>query len=409
MRTLFAAVLTMLVAVPSWAAAPAAPPPPPPAAPAAETPVVVEATGAVDFSKGGLGVEGAKEKARDVALREAINKVVGTTITSSSEMADFTLVRDVVFSQTAGFIRKYDILDTKVDDQAETVTVKVRAEVLKGQVDKDAAAIATLLSYKKQKRVYVMITDVSTETVGGKASGQVATIRHGVFDAAFADKLRQDGFTVLDPNMVDGKLKNRAAVQALGTPQEAAELADAVGADLIFYGNAQAGKVEEAAGVVDGKNLIAADVRYAVSVTAPDAREQLASVTGTAMLSGYTLTDATNKAIGKAADQALKEMRTRIYETWRKHMTGPARIVMTVTGLKDWGMFKAFKTLLTSQVRGVKELTSDKFDKGTALIDVAMVGTVDNLASDLSGKTFKGLTINVNKVSGNTIELALGK
>jgi hypothetical protein len=51
-------------------------------------------------AKGEAAIQGdlpaAKERAREAALREAVNQVVGTTVTSVSEMADFTLVRDVV-------------------------------------------------------------------------------------------------------------------------------------------------------------------------------------------------------------------------------------------------------------------------------------------------------------------------
>jgi hypothetical protein len=351
----------------------------------------------------------AKEKAKEAAMRDAVQKVVGATVTASSESQDFTLVRDIVFSQSSGYIRTYTVLEEKVDEQQEMVTTKIKAEVLKGAIDKDAGAIATLLAFKKQRKIYVLIPDVSMEAVGGKNAPQVATVRHGIFDVAFANRLRDDGFYVLDPNMVDGKLKNRAAVQSLNNPQEAADIADAVGADLIFYGNAVASRVEEGVGLVDNKNVIPVAVRYAISVTAPDSKEQLAGATGTAMLSGYTLADATTNAINKAAELAVKELRAKIFETWRKHMNGPARIVMSVSGLKDFGQYKAFQQLLTSQVRGVKEVSSSKFNKGAAQLDVSLVGTVDGLAGELQGKNFKGQVINVLSASGNTIEVSLGK
>ena len=64
---------------------------------------------------------------------------------------------------------------------------------------------------------------------------------------------------------------------------------------------------------------------------------------------------------------------------------------------------------MRNQVRGVKDVYSGKFDKGSASMEIALAGTVETLAGELQGKNFKGQIIQVTRATNNTLELALGK
>ena len=44
-----------------------------------------------------------------------------------------------------------------------------------------------------------------------------------------------------------------------------------------------------------------------------------------------------------------------------------------------------------------------------SVVPFSIVGSADGLASELSGKNWKGMTISVTSVSNNTVDLALGK
>src|SRR5690242_15046440 len=82
--------------------------------------VTVEASGeAAIFNN---DVVQAREKALEDALRNAVEKAVGTVISSESQTRDFELVEDRVYSQARGYVKKYDIVEKKEADG--TVTVK---------------------------------------------------------------------------------------------------------------------------------------------------------------------------------------------------------------------------------------------------------------------------------------------
>ncbi|MGC4113380.1 MAG: hypothetical protein QM765_01635 [Myxococcales bacterium] len=110
----------------------------------------------------------------------------------------------------------------------------------------------------------------------------------------------------------------------------------------------------------------------------------------------------------QASIKAVKDVRNALFEAWRKQASGMA-VAVTVTGVRDFGILNAFKDLLRNQVRGVKDISSARFEKNTGNMQVTYAGSVDTLAGDLQGKVFKGVTVNVTKATNNTLELALGK
>jgi hypothetical protein len=98
--------------------------------------VTVEATGEAAIFQN--DVVQAREKAIADALRNAVEKAVGTVITSASVSKDFELVEDKVLSNSRGYIKKFDIIDKKEADG--TVTITLRADVGKDELAKDVQA-----------------------------------------------------------------------------------------------------------------------------------------------------------------------------------------------------------------------------------------------------------------------------
>ncbi|HEY3452839.1 MAG TPA: flagellar assembly protein T N-terminal domain-containing protein [Myxococcales bacterium] len=398
MKNLLMAVVAALALVSSGAGAAE---PAKAAEPAAQV-KVIEATGEAAIVND--DEPAAKEKARDAALREAVQQAMGAYVSSYSEVKDNTLVQDFIATHAVGYVREYKIINSETKEGV--VKVKVRAEVTQAEMDKDAAAIKTLLHIKKQKRVFVAITDNSTETAGSKGGAQaVAVVRHGVFDSRLRDQLRKDGFTTIDPNIAEGKLKQKAGLQAITNAQEANEIANLVGADIIVYGQVNITVTE---GEVGGKIFIAT-ARSTITITSTDSAEALADVTDNVTVRSLIgSADATSKVSDQASIKAVKDVRNALFEAWRKQSSGMA-VSVTVTGVKDFGIMNAFKDLLRNQVRGVKDIASARFEKNSGSMQVTYAGSVDTLASDLQGKVFKGQTINVTKATNNTLELALGK
>jgi hypothetical protein len=278
-------------------------------------------------------------------------------------------------------------------------------KVAKGEVDKDAAAIATLLAMKKQKSIFIVVRDVSTDTAGEGASSVTTTTKHGTFEGLLREAFRKDGFLALDANMASGKLRIESAIQSLNNHQQAQELGDKIGADVVVYGSATASNDE---GTVAGVKMSAVIVRVSLAAVAPDSGEVLADYNVANQASSHSFPQASNIAMRKAADAAVIGMRAKLYEAWRKQAMGAQSIMLDVGGM-DFADFKAFKDLLENSVRNVKGIGSSKLSDGSGRFEVKYSGTSEGLASDLSGKSFRGKTVNVKTLTPNTLGLALGK
>jgi hypothetical protein len=82
---------------------------------------------------------------------------------------------------------------------------------------------------------------------------------------------------------------------------------------------------------------------------------------------------------------------------------------MTVVGLPDYAAVQGFKKVLSQSVTGMRDVKPGSFGSGKAQFDVTFVGTTDELAEQLGGKSYKGKKVSVTGVSGNTVELTLAR
>ncbi len=415
MRTVSIAALALMLVGNAWGAAAKAKEPakaePAKAEPAAETFTKVRAVGRAAVGSKNDEVA-AKQKAKEDALRNAVTQVAGMFISTTTVTRESTLMADVIAAHSTGYIRNYVVVKEEWEEEGNDVAVvTVDAEVGKAQLDKDAAAIRALIAQRGQRRVYVTVQDLSAETVG--AGQEVAVVRHGLFDAKLREALRDDGFTCVDPNMADGKLKLKSGIQSIRTPQDATELAKAVGADVVIYGNAtmttSEGEFKGGGGAQPGTQTFLASVRVALTVTSTDSAETLADFAESFQHAFFSSTGAQNGAMKQAATASVSRIRVAFFDAWRKQLNSGQRVRLVATGLKDYGGFVAFQNLLRTSVPSCKDVASAQFMKNSAEMELTVLGSVQTLAGELQGKNFKGQVINVTQATNNTLELALGK
>jgi hypothetical protein len=83
---------------------------------------------------------------------------------------------------------------------------------------------------------------------------------------------------------------------------------------------------------------------------------------------------------------------------------------MNVVGLADYGAVQGFKKVLAKELSsGLREMGQGTFDEGKAQFDLIFLGSTEDMAEAVSGKSFKGKKVSVTGVSGNTIELTLAR
>jgi hypothetical protein len=362
----------------------------------------VTATGEADF-KSEEGLSAARAKAREHAIRSAVNQVVGATVSSVSEMQDYALVRDIVFSQAAGYVSKVESVSEKVEQESGTIAVTVRALVARGAVDKDAAAIQMLIARKGGSRVYVMVEDRSVDSAN-KASGTGVIVRHGQFDAVLRQALREDGFTLLDPNLVDGKLRVKSAVQGIAAQQEFSEIGRAVDANIVIYGQVTVQEGEVDAGIARVSN---ASISGALSILVPDTGAIIGDVSLSESKSEYTAPKAKALLLESASKSAARAVRTRLYEAWRKDLGGHQAIVLSITGAQTLEAYDAFVNALKNQVRGVKGIKYESYGSEKSTVQIDYEGGGRSLATALDGKRVARMQVRVKGFTANSLQMEL--
>ena len=103
--------------------------------------------------------QGEKLIARDAAvkdaLRNAVEQVVGTMISSQSKVENYQLISDVIYSKSQGFVQKYEIISEA--PEGSTYHIKVKAFVSKSGVKDKLMALHLLMVQQNMPRVVVFL------------------------------------------------------------------------------------------------------------------------------------------------------------------------------------------------------------------------------------------------------------
>src|SRR5512142_3424822 len=94
-----------------------------------------EATGQAALAGDALA---AKEQAKDDALRNCVQQVASTLVTAATETDQAQLLSDRIFAHSAGYVRRYAILDDRQD--GNTWVTRLRCDVSEAKLDEDFLA-----------------------------------------------------------------------------------------------------------------------------------------------------------------------------------------------------------------------------------------------------------------------------
>ena len=102
-------------------------------------------------------------------------------------------------------------------------------------------------------------------------------------------------------------------------------------------------------------------------------------------------------------------MRKAVIESLRASEQNGARIVVQVQNAGDFSTLQSFRTQLAVWSAGVREVGSPQLAGGTGKLEVTYLGTAARLAEQIDGKSLGKKKVSVTGVSGNALEVKLGK
>jgi hypothetical protein len=394
---------------------------PPPATPPAETQAAPAATQTVETTGQAAVVNGdqaaAIEQAREAALRDAVSQVAGTRISSETLAEGSILIHDRILARSSGYVKKWSYVGTpQVADG--TATVKVKAEVGTAELDKDLEAVKAILSRKGKPRVVLLIAEQNVGMLEpfawwGKdqkeGKGNAVAVDLETFENTFIETINKNGWVFVDRGVLEGKLHTEHAFSADLSNSGARELAKLGGAEVAIVGRV----VAQSPGPSDlAPGMFAANANVSLRAINCDNGEVLDTVSmsvGDITTLDANAQNAGQKALRLAARQSALRLQQKILERWSGEMGGSARVTMKVSGIPNYKALRDFEGALSTGMRGVKSVQERNVDVPVAELDLELAGTPQMLASQLSGKTVKGMSVSVKHVSANELDVQLSK
>ena len=182
----------------------------------------------------------AREKAIQDALRHAVEMAVGTKVSSQSEVQDFQSKMDQVFTHSAGFVKRYEIVKEGMD--GDVVQVTVRATISNADLDKDLEAMGMLMARKGMPRTMVLIAEQNIgmaapsaawmKDKGGANALVSADLR--IAENTILDQLKNGGFRqLIDPEIATEKAAQVGGITTEINASQARKLKSLTGAEVI--------------------------------------------------------------------------------------------------------------------------------------------------------------------------------
>jgi hypothetical protein len=347
----------------------------------------------------------ARERAKDDALRGCVQQVATTLVTAATETDQAQLLSDKVYSHSVGYVRRFQILDDRQD--GNTWVTRLRCDVSEAKLDEDLVAFGIAYRRAGMPRVLVLVAEQAinaTQATGWwQGGGNSADLR--VVENAFMDRMEKSGFTFVDAEVLQGKVK----LEAIGADpnlQQAREVGVKTGAELVIVGRAIAKPLGEIP--LDNGTFYSSVANVSARAVRTDTGEVVAAAEFTSPAGkGFEQSTAGRNALSEAGRMLAREMFSRVGKVWTREQSGLRRIALTVKGVEDYGRLAAFKNALVNSVRGVKDVQERSMEDGLAQLEVSHSSTSQAFATDLATRKFQGFTVKVRKVTANAVEVEL--
>jgi hypothetical protein len=356
----------------------------------------------------------AREKAIEDALRHAVEMAVGTKVTSTSEVQDFQSKMDQVLTHSQGFVKRYEIVKEAMDGDVVQVTVK--ASISMAELDKDLQAMGLLMARKGTPRTMVLIAEQNIgmaapaaawmKDKGGQSALVSADLR--IAENTILDSLKNGGFKqLIDPDIATEKAVQVGGITTEINASQARKLKSLTGAEVILVGQVIATSRGEMADLGPGWRSCTATISgRAVNTDNGDILSTGETTQNAAQLDDLTCG---KEAIKKASKVFAQDMIRKIGERWSQDVSGGNEIHVTVRKVAGFKQATDFRSALAHRVRGVKGVAQRSFSGGTQELDVTLVGSTEQFATELEAKKLGKFSVKVTGITANTVDVELGQ
>ncbi|MFT5484853.1 MAG: hypothetical protein ACI9GW_003521 [Halieaceae bacterium] len=313
----------------------------------------------------------ARKAALEEAKRSAVEQVLGSYVESRTEVGNFALASDKIYSSVKGRIDQYTI---SLDEQqpGDIYRVEIVATFENDELVSATEKLLKKFHWHKKPRLLIHV-----QGEGNAAASQVARqLQQGL-----EQQFRRQGFEVFDTRS--------------GNRQRAGFLLEVA----TFVKTSEA----EYQGVV----IKGTEVSATASLKRIGAGEIIASATYNDSKAGGNQAKAF-KSINKDASRRLyKEISWQLNEEWLRHQARGTNIILELSGENLGGRLADIKADLNRMLRGAQSITTDSADSEGAVLTVLYSGwpeqLLDELSAALSGRSNADMAI--EGMNGNALQI----
>jgi hypothetical protein len=345
----------------------------------------VYATGMAD----GTGAA-ARDRAIDDAMRRAVEQAMGSFVSSETLVENMILVEDRIYSETKGYIKRYEVKKEKSENG--TYVVEIEAVVRTGKLADDLQSIGLLMRKKRNPRVMVIVysREVSGHIFEATREGN-RTIENRI-ESVMASR----GFQIVDAGLMKRKMRVQEALMG-GDVRSAGRTARDLGAEVLVIGDIRRE-------YVDTRRMYGMNVRFysneiRLKAIETDTARVLYSGSAERPPSGVDYME----PLQEAASELVEQMISGILNRWSSDVYQAATYELNVAGASYRDVTALKKAL--KDIRGFGGVNTRKFQKGMAVLEIRYKGSLEELADAVSGLDRPPLEI--TGMRANTLDITI--
>lgn len=363
---------------------------------------VVEVVGEAAIVNG--DVARARQAARADAMRNAVGQVLGTFISSQTDVQNFVTVRDAISTRQSGFASIESILSQGVSGEVYQVQAKVRVYLTEGK-DKERAVNGVIDELRRrgllrQLRVMVVIPEEHRRAAP-------VLIPDPAAETAITRAFLQQGFKVVDQKTVQQLRNDQVLQQVLRGRIDLArlhEIQKRTDADVLITGEAFSTPATPT-GRIGNSNLWACRARVEVKAILLSTGETIAA--DEAHAAGQDLSEelASKRSLNNAGETlAPRLIRDVILRAYGGVGNVTARVSVEISGLESFTDATRLEQSL-SKVRGVQKVTRESYAGGVLTLEIELNSEErEELPAALEQLPLEGLRLRVRTADRAKIE-----
>lgn len=343
----------------------------------------------------------ARQAAIDNGLDAAVAAAVVELVPMDNLVGHFSAVSQAIGGRVSDFLQGYKVLaeTPSGDDYRVVVAATISLDSLRRQF----TTAGVTLSRKAMPRTLLFIAEKNvlhqfpSYWWGGDA---VMTVNDS--QAVMSAKLREAGFTILDPAHPE---EGQAPVLDYPSTIDMDTLmliAAAYRAEVLVVGTAQAGLAANTM----GDQLRSYRAVVGVKAVRVSDRKIIAAVEDASVATANEDTQGIRKALDAAAIKTAESFAGQLAAAWMVSEDVLNQVEITIEGTRDLANFVTFRRVIT-KMPGVKSIQTTEMKPDQATLVVAYQGDVAALADSIMRTTFDPFSIDIYDVSGVKMRMAL--